>query len=45
VSGKVYIPGKGYDPMERVMMTEADDVELPPTGTVVSYTVAAPRPC
>ena len=41
-SGKVYIPSKGYDPILRVMMTEADDVELPPTGTVVSYTVATP---
>jgi hypothetical protein len=41
-SGKVYIPSKGYDPLLRVMMTEADDVELPPTGTVVSYTVATP---
>jgi uncharacterized OB-fold protein len=41
-TGKVYIPSKGYDPIERVMMTEADDVELPPTGTVISYTVIAP---
>ena len=41
-SGKVYIPSKGYDPMARVKMTEADDVELANTGTVVSYTVATP---
>ncbi|MBI4514982.1 MAG: OB-fold domain-containing protein [Deltaproteobacteria bacterium] len=41
-SGKVYIPSKGYDPIWRVMMTAADDVELPHTGTVVSYTVASP---
>ena len=41
-SGKVYIPSKGYDPIERVRMTEADDVELPHTGTVVSYTVITP---
>ena len=41
-SGKVYIPGKGYDPIARVRMTEADDVELAHTGTVVSYTVATP---
>jgi len=41
-SGKVYIPGKGYDPIARVRMTEADEVELPPTGTVVSYTIASP---
>jgi len=42
VSGKVSIPGKGYDPIARVLMTEADDVELAPTGTVISYTVIAP---
>jgi hypothetical protein len=42
VSGKVSIPSKGYDPIARVMLTEADDVELAPTGTVVSYTVITP---
>jgi hypothetical protein len=42
VSGKVYIPSKGYDPIERVMMTEKDDVEVKPTGTVVAYTVITP---
>lgn len=41
-SGKVYIPGKGYDPIARVPMAPADDVELAHTGTVVSYTVATP---
>ena len=41
-SGKVSIPSKGYDPIARVMMSEADDVELPPTGTVVAFTVTAP---
>ncbi len=41
-SGKVAIPSKGYDPIARVRMTEADDVELAPTGTVVSYTVVTP---
>lgn len=41
-SGKVYLPSKGYDPIERVMMTEADDVEVAPTGTIVSYTVITP---
>ena len=41
-SGKVYIPSKGYDPIERVLMTEADDVELPHTGTVTAYTVITP---
>jgi len=42
VSGKVYVPSKGYDPMERVPMTEADDVVLPLTGTVVTYTIITP---
>jgi len=41
-TGKVSIPGKGYDPIARVRMTSADEVELAPTGTVVSYTVATP---
>jgi len=41
-TGKVYVPSKGYDMIERMRMTEADDVELPPTGTVVGYTVIAP---
>jgi len=41
-SGKVYFPSKGYDLLERVRMTEADDVEIAPTGTVVSYTVITP---
>jgi uncharacterized OB-fold protein len=42
VSGKVSIPSKGYDPIARVMLTEADDVELASTGTVISYTVITP---
>lgn len=41
-TGKVYVPGKGYDPIARVRMAEADEVELAHTGTVVSYTVATP---
>lgn len=41
-SGKVYIPSKGYDPIERVPMSEADDVELPHTGTICSYTIITP---
>ena len=41
-SGKVFVPSKGYDPMERVPMTEADEVEVPLTGTVVSYTIITP---
>jgi len=42
VSGKVGIPSRGYDPIARVVLTPADDVEISPTGTVVSYTVITP---
>ncbi len=42
VTGKVSLPSKGYDAISGVMMTEADDVELPNTGTAVSYTVIDP---
>ena len=42
VSGKVYLPSKGYDPIERVRLGEADDVVVANTGTVVSYTVITP---
>ncbi len=43
ISGdKIAIPGKGYDALARVMLTEGDDVELAPTGTVLSYTVLTP---
>jgi uncharacterized OB-fold protein len=41
-SGKVFVPSSGYDPLERVLMTEKDDVELPLTGTVVGFTVITP---
>ncbi len=41
-SGQVHIPGKGYDPLARVLMTDADDVELSSTGTAISYTVITP---
>lgn len=41
-SGKVFVPSSGYDPLERVLMTEKDDVELVHTGTVVGYTVITP---
>jgi len=39
---KVSFPGKGYDALARVMLSEADDVELATTGTVLSYTVITP---
>jgi uncharacterized OB-fold protein len=41
-SGKVFVPSSGYDPLERVLMSERDDVVLPNTGTVVGYTVITP---
>jgi uncharacterized OB-fold protein len=41
-SGKVFVPSAGYDPLERVLLTEKDDVELPTTGTVVGFTVITP---
>ncbi|MAG32261.1 MAG: hypothetical protein CL908_15365 [Deltaproteobacteria bacterium] len=41
-SGKVYVPSRGYDPIERVPMTKEHDVELPMTGTIVSYTIITP---
>ncbi len=40
--GKVSIPSRGYDAIARVKLSEADDVELSPVGTVVSYTVITP---
>ena len=41
-TGKVYVPGRGFDPMERVMMTEADEVEVADVGTVVGFTEINP---
>ena len=35
VSGKVYVPGRGYDNLERVPLTEADEVVVADRGTVV----------
>jgi len=40
--GKVAIPGKGYDALASAKLTQADDVELASTGTVLSYTVLTP---
>jgi uncharacterized OB-fold protein len=42
VSGQVYVPGRGYDPLERVPMSEADDVVVADRGTVTSFTVITP---
>jgi hypothetical protein len=41
-TGKVFVPSSGYDPLARALLSEADDVELPPTGTVVGFTVITP---
>ena len=40
--GKVYVPSRGYDALERVQMTEADDVEVADRGAVSSFTVITP---
>ena len=42
VSGKVYVPGRGYDNLERVPLTEADEVIVADRGTVVAFTVITP---
>ncbi|GAB2862426.1 OB-fold nucleic acid binding domain-containing protein [Actinocorallia aurea] len=42
VSGKVYVPGRGYDQLERVPMTEADDVVVAAAGAVSSFTEITP---
>jgi len=41
-TGKVFVPSAGYDPLARALMSEADDVVLPNTGTVVGFTVITP---
>jgi hypothetical protein len=41
-SGKVYVPSNGYDNLERVEMTEADDVVVADRGAVSSFTVITP---
>jgi uncharacterized protein len=42
VSGKVYVPGRGYDNLERVLLTEADEVVVSDAGAVTSFTVITP---
>jgi uncharacterized OB-fold protein len=42
VSGKVYVPPRGYDNLERVPMGEEDDVVVADTGAVSSFTVITP---
>jgi uncharacterized OB-fold protein len=40
--GRVYLPGKGYCPMDVVEMTEADETEVTDTGTVTGFTIITP---
>jgi uncharacterized OB-fold protein len=42
VSGKVYVPGRGYDALERVELGEADEVDVADRGSVSSFTVITP---
>ncbi len=42
VSGKVSVPGRGYDNLERVVCSDTDDVVVSDTGTVATYTVITP---
>jgi uncharacterized OB-fold protein len=41
-TGRVFVPGRGYDQVSGVEMTGADDVVVADRGTVVSYTVITP---
>jgi uncharacterized OB-fold protein len=41
-SGRVYFPGKGYDPVTLDVTTDADEVEVQDTGTLIGYTVVTP---
>jgi uncharacterized OB-fold protein len=40
--GKIHVPSRGYDAINRVPMTEADDVEVGDRGTVTSFTEITP---
>ncbi len=42
VSGKVYVPGRGYDALERIELGEADEVDVADRGSVSSFTVITP---
>jgi uncharacterized OB-fold protein len=39
---RVYVPGKGYCPLCVVTTTEADEVEVPDTGTLTGFTIVTP---
>jgi uncharacterized OB-fold protein len=40
--GRVFVPPKGYCPLDVVLLSEADDVEVADTGTVTGFTIVAP---
>ncbi len=40
--GRVYVPGKGYCPLDVVETTEADETEVADTGTVTGFTIVTP---
>ena len=42
VTGKVYVPGRGYDNMSRVLMGPDDEVVVSDVGTVVAFTELNP---
>lgn len=40
--GRLYSNGKAFCPIDAVELTEADEVDLPQTGTVTNYTIITP---
>lgn len=40
--GRVYVPGKGYCPLDVVEMGEPDEVEVSDTGVVTGFTIVTP---
>lgn len=41
-SGKLYVPGRGYDPMERIRLDQSAEEEVADVGTVVGFTEINP---
>ncbi len=42
ISGNVFIPGRGYDPLTMELTSDADEVEVADVGTITSYTIVTP---
>ena len=40
--GRTYTGGRGYCPVDSIALTEADEVDLPQTGTLTNYTIVTP---